>query len=241
MCGRYGRRADKQRIAEWMETHDDNVFDESYFAPSFNIAPQSVQPIVRMGRDTAERELTAMRWGLVPFWAKESKVGFSTINARAEAIASSPAFSEAWKSRRCLVPAEFFYEWKKIDGKTKQPHAISLQDGSLFAFAGLWDRWKDRETGQELETYTIITTDPNQLMEQIHDRMPVILAPKDYERWLAPADPARLPVDLFKPYPAEEMKAWRVGKAVGNTRNDDPSLIEPVEDEEPGPQLALFG
>ncbi len=139
-----------------------------------------------------------------------------------------------------MVPAEFFYEWKKIDGKTKQPHAISLQNGALFAFAGLWDRWKDRETGQELETYTIITTDPNDLMEKIHDRMPVILAPRNYERWLAPADPARLPVDLLKPYPAEEMKTWPVGKAVGNTRNDDPGLIEPVQDEEPGPLLALF-
>jgi putative SOS response-associated peptidase YedK len=136
MCGRYGRRADKQRIAEWMETHDDNV-DESFFAPSFNIAPQSVQPIVRIGRDKAERELAVMRWGLVPFWAKDAKVGFSPINAKAETIATSPAFREAWKTRRCLVPAEWFYEWKKIDEKTKQPHAISLQDGSLFAFAGL--------------------------------------------------------------------------------------------------------
>src|ERR1700688_1778323 len=130
MCGRYGRRADKQRIVEWKQTHDDNVFDDSYFAPSFNIAPQSVQPIVRMGGDTTER-VTAMRWGLVPHWAKDSKAGFNTINARAETIASSPAFREAWKSRRCLVPADFFYEWKKIDGKTKQPHAIGLQNGSL--------------------------------------------------------------------------------------------------------------
>ena len=96
-----------------------------------------------------------MRWGLVPYWVKDSKAGFSAINARAETIASSPAFHEAWKSRRCLVPADFFYEWKKIDQKTKQPHAIGLQSGSLFAFAGLWDRWKDRETGQELETYTV--------------------------------------------------------------------------------------
>jgi putative SOS response-associated peptidase YedK len=165
----------------------------------------------------------------------------STINVRAETIASSPAFREAWKSRRCLVPAEWFYEWKRIDEKTKQPHAIGLQNRSLFAFAGLWDRWKDRETDQELETYTIITTDPNELMESIHDRMPVIVAPKDYERWLAPTDPARLPVDLLKPYPAEEMKAWKVSKAVGNTRNDGPSLIEPEPDEGPGPQLALFG
>ena len=241
MCGRYGRRADKQRIAEWMEAHEDNVFDDSYFAPSFNIAPQSIQPIVRTGRDTGKPELTVMKWGLVPYWAQDSRVGFSTINAKAETIATSPTFREPWKSRRCLVPAEWFYEWKKIDEKTRQPHAISLQDGSLFAFAGLWDRWNDRESGAVLETYTIITTDPNELTQTIHDRMPVILARKDYARWLTASDPAHLPVDLLKPYPAEQMKAWKVSKAVGNTRNDDPSLIQPAQEEEPGTQLALFG
>ena len=240
MCGRYGRRADKQRIAEWMQTHDTSVFDETYLAPSYNIAPTDIQPIVRLNRE-GHRELTVMRWGLVPYWAKDSKIGFSTINAKAETVATSPTFREAWKRRRCLVPAEWFYEWKKIDEKTKQPHAISLHDGALFAFAGLWDRWRDRETGQVLETFTIVTTDPNALMETIHDRMPVILARKDYRRWLTSTDPAQLPVDLLKPYPAEEMKAWKISKEVGNTRNDDPSLIEPVQGEDPGPQLALFG
>jgi putative SOS response-associated peptidase YedK len=116
----------------------------------------------------------------------------------------------------------------RLDAKTKQPYAIALKDRALFAFAGLWDSWKDKATGQRLETYTIVTTDPNELVEPLHNRMPVILAPKDYERWLAPVDPAHLPVDLLRPYAADEMTAWRASKAVGNVKNNDPSLIAPV-------------
>ena len=228
MCGRYGRRADKQRIAEWMQTHNTNVFDDSYFAPSYNIAPQSLQPVVRLDSETGQRELTIMRWGLVPFWAKDAKIGYSTINAKSETVTTSPAFREAMKRRRCLVPAEWFYEWQKIDAKTKQPYAVGLRDGSLFAFAGLWEAWKDKSKDQVLETYTVLTTDPNELMEPIHNRMPVILAPKDYQRWLEPGEPTHLPVDLLRPYPAEEMKAWKVGNAVGNVRNNAPDLITPI-------------
>src|SRR6266568_2838002 len=227
MCGRYCRRADKQRIAEWMQTHNTNVFDETYLAPSYNVAPTDLQPIVRLDRD-GQRELTIMRWGLVPYWAKDSKIGFSTINAKSETVTTSPAFREAMKRRRCLVPAEWFYEWAKIDAKTKQPYAISLSDGSLFAFAGLWETWKDKASSQVLMTYTILTTDPNELTEPIHDRMPVILPPKDYQRWLEPGDPSHLPIDLLRPYPAEEMKAWKVGSAIGNVQNNEPGLIEPI-------------
>jgi putative SOS response-associated peptidase YedK len=183
---------------------------------------------VRISRDSGERELTMMRWGLVPWWAKDVKIGFSSINARAESLTTSPAFREAFERRRCLVPAYWFYKWVKLDAKTKQPYAIALNDGALFAFTGLWDSWKDKATGQRVETYTIVTTDPNELMESLHDRMPVILAPKDYERWLAPVDPAHLPVDLLSPYAAEEMTAWEVSKAVGNVKNNDPSLVAPI-------------
>ena len=203
MCGRYGRRADKQRIAEWMQTHNTNVFDDSYLAPSYNVAPRSFQPVVRLDRDGA-RELTRMRWGLVPSWAKNQAAGFAPINAKAETVASSPMFREAFKRRRCLVPADLFYEWQKTGEKTRQPFAIGLSDGSIFAFAGLWETWKDQPTGATLETYTIVTTDPNQVMEKIHDRMPVIVPPKDYGRWLE-SDPAHLPIDLLRPYPAAEM------------------------------------
>jgi putative SOS response-associated peptidase YedK len=243
MCGRYGRRGDKQRIAEWMQAHDTNVFDEiddTNLAPSYNVAPQSFQPVVRLDPETGEKELTVMRWGLVPFWSKYGKASFSTINAKSETVASSPAFREAWKSRRCLVPADLFYEWQKVDEKTKQPFAIAAKDESMFAFAGLWETWKDKQTGQKLRTFTILTTDPNALMEPIHNRMPVILHEKDYERWLAAADPSHLPIDLLRPFPAEEMKCWKVGRAVGNTRNNDPSLIDPLRTDEPASQLTLL-
>ena len=229
MCGRYGRRADKQRIAEWFQTHNTDVLNESYFAPSYNVAPQSMQPVVRLDAETGDRELTVMRWGLVPFWSKDGKASYSTINARAETVPTSATYREAFKRRRCLVPADLFYEWQKVDAKTKQPYAIALTNGSLFAFAGLWETWKDKVTGETKETYTVITTDPNELMEPLHNRMPVVLAPNDYERWMAPADPAQLPVDLLRPYPAEEMTAWKVSAAVGNVRNNEPSLTERIE------------
>ena len=210
-----------------MQTHNTNVFDETYLGPSYNIAPQSFQPVVRLDAETGQRELTVMRWGLIPFWAKDTKMAFSTINAKAETVATSAMFREAWKRRRCLVPAEWFYEWQKLDDKRKQPYAIGMKDGSLFAFAGLWDTWKDKATGHELESYTILTTDPNVLMEPIHNRMPVIVPRGDYTRWMASADPAQLPADLLRPYPAEEMKVWKVGHAVGNVRNNTPDLVEP--------------
>jgi putative SOS response-associated peptidase YedK len=129
-------------------------------------------------------------------WAKDSKIAYSTINAKAETITTSPVFREAMKRRRCLVPADFFYEWKKLDAKKKQPYAIAMKDGSLFAFAGLWERWKDRSDGTEHESFTIVTTDPNELMQPLHDRMPVIVKPSDYGRWLDPGNPAQLPVDF---------------------------------------------
>ena len=230
MCGRYGRRADKQRIAEWMQTHDTNVFDDSYFAPSYNVAPQSWQPIVRHDPESGDRELAIMRWGLVPFWSKDGKAAFNTINAKAETIATNPVFREAFKRRRCLVPADWFYEWQKLGEKSKQPYVIAMKDRGLFAFAGLWESWKDKETGKTLETYTIITTDPNDMMQRIHTRMPVILERKDYDRWMAPADSAQLPVDLLRPFPSEQMRLWKVSSAVGSVRNNNPDLVAEIED-----------
>jgi putative SOS response-associated peptidase YedK len=226
MCGRYGRRADKQRIAEWMQAHNTSVFDERYFEPSYNVAPQTMQPVVRLDTETGERELTVMRWGLVPFWSKDAKIAYSTINAKAETITTSPAFHEAMKRRRCLVPADWFYEWQKIDAKTKQPFAIGMNDGARFAFAGLWETWKEKATERTVESFTIITTDPNELMQPLHNRMPVILRPQDYSRWIEPGDPARPPVDLLRPYNADEMKAWKVSARVGNVRNNDPECVD---------------
>jgi putative SOS response-associated peptidase YedK len=126
------------------------------------------------------------------------------------------------------VPADAFYEWQKIDAKTKQPFAIGMKDGSPYAFAGLWERWRDGDADQVLETFTIITTDPNELLEPLHNRMPVILEPKDYDRWLAPGDPGQLPLDLLRSYPAEQMKAWKVDRQVGNVWNDTEACIAPI-------------
>jgi putative SOS response-associated peptidase YedK len=217
-----------------MQAHDTGVLDDSYFAPSFNVASQSMQPVVRLDGDAGQRELTIMRWGLVPFWWKGGKARYSTINARVETITTSATYRKAMKRRRCLVPADLFYEWQKVDAKTKQPYAIALKDDDLFAFAGLWESWKDKATGKAMETYTVITTDPNELMKPdkgppIHDRIPVILHRQDYDRWLEPGDPAQLPVDLLRPYPAEGMKTWKVGADVGNVRNNNPALIERLE------------
>jgi putative SOS response-associated peptidase YedK len=146
-----------------MEAHEADVFDESYLEPSYNAAPQTMQPVIRLDRDTGRRQLTAMRRGLIPFWSKDAKIGYSTINAKAETIATNPTFREAMKRRRCLVPADWFYEWQKIDAKTRQPFALTMKDGSSFAFAGLGETWKDTASGQRLESYTI--TDPNELVK----------------------------------------------------------------------------
>jgi len=223
MCGRFARRSTREVLAEWFGI---DLEDVPPFAPSFNIAPQSIQPVVRESRDSGKREFALLRWGLVPFWAKDAKIGYSTINARAEEAATKPAFRDALRKRRCLVPADAFYEWARSDSKTKQPFAIALKSGEPYAFAGLWEQWRPKE-GEALETFTILTTDPNEALESIHNRMPVILEPKDFDRWLDHTDTSRPPVDLLRPFPAGQIIAWPVGDRVGNVRNNDPELLDP--------------
>jgi putative SOS response-associated peptidase YedK len=196
------------------------------FSPSFNIAPQSTQPVIRLNPDTGSREIALMRWGLVPFWSRDAKPSFSTFNARAETVATSATYREPFKRRRCLVPANSFYEWKKLDEKHKQPYAIALAGNEPLAFAGVWDSWRDKTSGQILESYSILTTEPNELMAGIHNRMPVILSPGDYQRWMMPNEQS--PSDLLRPYSAEKMKAWSVGTGVGNVRNNSPELLKPL-------------
>ncbi len=229
MCGRYVRRSDKQRIAEHFRVHPESFPD---LGVSYNVAPQTFQPIVRLNRDTGEREIVMMRWGLLPFWAKEPSFAHSTINAKAETVATVPTFRESFRKRRCLAPADAFYEWQKLDAKTKQPYAIAMKDGSPYAFAGVWDSWRDPATRERIETFAIITTDANPLIEPMHDRMPVILAPRDYDRWLKPGDPAQPPLDLLRAYPAEQMTTWKVDRQVGNVRNDREECIAPLVEEE---------
>jgi putative SOS response-associated peptidase YedK len=226
MCGRYVRRSDKQRVAEAFKIG--KLPPGFVLPPDFNVAPQTFQPVVRLNAE-GERELTMMRWGLIPFWAKDAKIAYSTINARAETITSANTFRNAFKKRHCLVPADAFYEWQKLQGKDKQAFAIGRLDKEPMAFAGLWERWRDPSQDVPLETFTIITTDPNELMQPIHTRMPVIVPRADWSRWLGPVDPDQPPIDLLRPHVAEEMTAWKVSKDVGNVRNNSPELLEPCE------------
>lgn len=237
MCGRFARRSTQEVLADWFGIELGPDAEETpAFTPTFNAAPQTIQPVVRMNRDSGQREFALLRWGLVPAWAKDQKCGYTMINARAEEAARKPAFREALKKRRCLVPADAFYEWQRLDAKNKHPFAFALRSGEPYALAGLWERWKPKEgeLAKEpgpIETFTILTTDPNELMEPVHNRMPVIVEPRDYERWLDAADPLQPPLDLMRPFPAEKMEKWRVADRVGNVRNNDGALLEKVREE----------
>ena len=198
------------------------------FAPSWNVAPTDPLPVVGYDPKDHQRGLAVMRWGLVPFWAKDIKVGFANINAKAEGIENKPAFREAFRQRRCLVPVDNFYEWEKVDGG-KQPYAIGLKGGGLMALAGLWETWRARSSGERVRSFAIVTTTPNELRAELHNRMPVVLAPEAWPVWLGEA-PAELPElkALLAPYPSERMVCWPVSPRVGNVKNNDPSLVEPV-------------
>jgi putative SOS response-associated peptidase YedK len=199
------------------------------FAASWNVAPTDPLPIVRYDPKEHQRSLEVMRWGLVPFWAKDIKVGFANINAKAEGIENKPAFREAFRQRRCLVPVDNFYEWKKVAGGKKQPYAIGLKSGGLMALAGLWESWHSNPSGERVRSFAIVTTEPNDLCAQLHNRMPVVLAPEAWPQWLGEeaADEAQLK-SLLVPYPSEGMVAWPVSQRVGSVKNNDPSLIEPI-------------
>ena len=190
----------------------------------YNIAPTQQVPVVRLAEQG--RELVMMRWGLIPSWANDLKIGASLINARAETAAEKPAFRSAMKRRRCLIPADGFYEWRKA-GKTKQPIYIRRADDQPFAFAGLWERWSKQ--GAPIESCTILTTAANERLKPLHDRMPVILAPNDYEVWLdrQTTEPAKLAY-LFEPFPVDELTAYPVNPVVNNARNETPECIQPV-------------
>jgi putative SOS response-associated peptidase YedK len=221
MCGRYVRRSDKQRLVDYFHTGA-TVFD---LPPSYNIAPTTFQPVIRLDRDTGERKIAMMRWGLIPNWCKDFKLpGMSTINAKAESIMVKPIWKQPFKKRRCLIPADAFYEWQEDDAKTKQPYAFSMRDGELFAFAGVWERWMTPDN-KPIDSFAIVTTESNELAAKVHTRMPVIVEPRDYTRWLARDDEGRPPFDLLRPFDANAMKAWKVSTKVGNVKNDEPQLL----------------
>ncbi len=224
MCGRYYRRSDKQRIAEAYRLGE-IPFDLILPDWDFNIAPTTFQPVIRHSRDTAQRELALMRWGMVPYFTRQlSDVkGISTINAKAEGIEKSPTWRIPFLRRRCLVPADGFYEWKRLDQKTRQPFAFRMANEQPFAFAGLWDAWKAPD-GSWLQSFSIITTDANELMARVHNRMPVILKAEDYDRWLD-RENQRPPVDLLRPYDAGKMSSAPCNPQVGNVKNNGPEML----------------
>jgi putative SOS response-associated peptidase YedK len=221
MCGRY-RLAAKQ---QWLATHFNLDPDDIDWAARWNVAPTQEVATIRHHKKEPKRTFVLMRWG-TPYWAKDVAFGAKTINAVSETAAEKPAFRDPLRMRRCLIPADGFYEWKVIGMKKKQPYNIGMADGGLFAFAGLWDKWQDR-AGRVIESCTILTTEANALLKPIHDRMPVILGPDDYDRWLDPAitDPGRV-ADLLRPFDARLMRVYPVSRAVNRVENDGPECAK---------------
>ncbi len=223
MCGRFSLSANLTTIAQRFGVRTATA-ESAAWTPSYNIPP--TKTVVVVGDDGA-RYLTEMRWGLIPSWAKDPTIGNRMINARAETLAVKPAFRAAIRKRRCLVVADGFYEWQK-QGRGKQPVYIVLKSRGPFGFAGLWDTWTSPD-GEEMKTCTIITTEANELLKPVHDRMPVILSREAEPIWLDPTiqDPAHL-LSLLKPYPAEEMEFYPVSRAVNSPKNDSLDCILPL-------------
>jgi putative SOS response-associated peptidase YedK len=234
MCGRYRLSRRKQIIAD---NFDSTPFDDDW-SPRYNIAPTQPVPVIRQHPNEPERVMSLMKWGLIPLWAKDVSVAARMINARSETAHTLPAFRDPMKFRRCLVPADGFYEWQKT-GKAKQPFCFEVNDCELFAFAGLWDRWKD-SNGQWIKSCSILTTTPNAVTAAIHDRMPVILNRDDYELWLDPGMKDAVTVaELLRPFDARIMRCYPVSHRVNQVQNDDAECARAVAPEVP-PQQQLF-
>lgn len=220
MCGRFTQKTDVKRLAGQFGVSEAPTAEARY-----NVAPTQEILCVRKGGDG--REMTFFKWGLVPSWAKDPSMGVRLINARSETVAEKPAFRESFRRRRCLIPADGFYEWKRHGGG-KQPFFFRMRDEAPFGFAGLWERWEG-EGGRVINSCTILTTEANDVVRPVHDRMPVILHPGDYDLWLdVNASKRDLPAELLRPYPASEMTSYPVSSAVNSPRSRGESLIERV-------------
>ena len=221
MCGRFKLAATSRFVAEHFD-----LAEVPFLEPRYNVAPGQTVLVVRPS--SGARQLAALHWGLVPSWAKDVKIGYRLLNARCETVEEKPAFRAAFRKRRCLIPADGFFEWQKT-GRKKQPFLFQVNDG-LFAFAGLWEHWQNSD-GETLESCTILTTEANELVRPLHDRMPVIVAPADYASWLEPQVVAEEEVDrLFRPFAATAMTAMAVNPWVNDARHEGPLCIEPVVD-----------
>ncbi|MFC2030868.1 SOS response-associated peptidase [Chloroflexota bacterium] len=228
MCGRFTLTTPDQDLAVQF-----NLPSIPTLKPRYNIAPTQPVAAVRKTRDSGERELAMLRWGLIPFWAKDPGIGSRMINARSETVAEKPAFRTAFRRRRCLVLADGFYEWQKQNG-SKLPHYVRMKTGGPFAIAGLWERWEGQDA-EVIQSCTLLTTEPNDLIGPIHNRMPVILRPEDYDLWLdREVDQPEVLQPLLHHFAAELMDAYPVSRLVNSPRNDDPQCIEPLEKEDAG-------
>lgn len=228
MCGRYTQLMPWSELVELYRISAGTAAAPN-LPPRYNICPTQDVPVVRAGAGataSAGRDLVMMRWGLVPAWSKDAAIGSRMINARAETVAEKPSFRSAYKSRRCLIPADGFYEWRKLEGGPKQPYRITLAGGAPFAFAGLWEQWEKAPDGKALETCTIITTAANPFVRPIHHRMPVILDGVGHDAWLDAATPPDTLSALLRPYDGV-LEARAVGTRVNNPRNDDDACLEP--------------
>ena len=221
MCGRYTLKTPIDVVAGHFRIEE----YPSSLSPSYNIAP--TQEVVAVVEEDEKRKLERFRWGLIPSWAKDPAIGNKMINARAETVHQKPSFRSAFKKRRCLIVADGFYEWQKTDGGGKQPYHFKMKDSSPFAFAGLWETWDGH--GEEIRSCSIVTTDANDLMNEIHHRMPVILPPDNYGVWLDPGfDDKDALKALLKPYPSDDMEAYAVSRRVNRPANNEPGVVEPA-------------
>jgi len=223
MCGRFTLRSSPQAVAEAFCLSE----TPALLPPHFNIAPGQPVAVVRLKPQAEGRELAYLRWGLIPAWADDPSIGDRLANARSETAATKPSFRRAFRSRRCLMVADGFYEWQRTNGR-KQPYFVGLQSNRPFGLAGLWERWE--KGGEPVESCTILTTDANELMQPIHERMPVILPPEQYDLWLDPRcqDNEKL-AKLLRPFPSEKMPAYRVSTLVNDPHHDVPACIEPLK------------
>lgn len=227
MCGRFALMTSTEQLAQLFDVPETAVAALPPAVPRYNIAPTQPVAAIRLN-ETGGREFTFFHWGLIPSWAKDVKIGSRMINARSETVTEKPSFRAAFKRRRCLIPADGFYEWQKQDGG-KQPMFVRPATGEErpFALAGLWEVWRDPD-GSALQSCTILTTTPNELMAPIHNRMPVIIEPEDYDLWLHPEPDPEQALHLLRPYPAEKMTAYPVSTVVNNPRNDVPECVQPI-------------
>ena len=221
MCGRFTLFSEFDEIIDRFEIDQMTIED---YSPSYNIAPS--QRILAVISDGSHNRLGRLRWGLIPPWSKDEKIGYKMINARAETLAEKPSFRKPLIRQRCLIPADSFYEWKRTDAKTKRPMRIKLKTNGLFSFAGLWEKWQPAG-GKPVYTCTIITTMPNDLMKDIHDRMPVILDRQAEKEWLNPKNQYLAYLEsLLKPYASKEMEAYEVAPLVNSPHHNSPELIK---------------